>query len=113
MYQDKLLLNGNRIKGIQDIGNLKEIAVLLNTSIDFLLDNDSNIDKLVIKEPINLAEFIKIDGSCKQDAVVLSKFKDADFILSFNEEKEVRFYRKCIGFYFAKWPFSISVPVKR
>ena len=44
-------------KGIPDIGNLKEIATLLNTSIDYLVDYDSNIDKLVIKEYINLDDF--------------------------------------------------------
>lgn len=96
-----------------DIGNLKEIAVLLNTSIDFLLDNDSNIDKLVIKEPINLAEFIKGDGCrCKQDAVVLSKFKDADFIYPLMRKKKLGFIENVLDFISQSGLFQLAYQLK-
>ncbi len=56
--------------------NLKAIARLLNVSIDFLLDDGENMDKSVIKEPINLSEY---EGSrrAKKDKCVREKFPTA------------------------------------
>lgn len=65
-------------KGIPDVDNLRTISKVLNVSIDFLLDDEENLDKTVIKEQINLDEYEK-EGKLrnKKDAVVYSKYSDA------------------------------------
>ena len=66
-------------KGIPDVDNLKVILKVLNVSIDFLLDDEEVIDKTVIKEQINLDDYVK-EGQLrsKKDAVVYSKYPNAD-----------------------------------
>ena len=68
-------------KGIPDVDNLKMISKVLNVSIDFLLDDEEVIDKTVIKEQINLADYAK-EGKLrsKKDAVVYAKYPNADII---------------------------------
>lgn len=86
-------------KGMPDIGNLKAISILLNISIDYLLDNDSNIDKLVIKEPIDLESFVKSRRCrCKQDAVVLNKFNDANVIYPLMRKKKLTHVENVLDF---------------
>ncbi|SEG07536.1 DNA-binding transcriptional regulator, XRE-family HTH domain [Eubacterium ruminantium] len=65
-------------KGIPDVENLKTIAKVLNVSIDFLLDDEGVADKTVIKEQINLSDYVK-EGKLrsKKDAVVFSKYPNA------------------------------------
>ena len=46
-------------KGIPDIDNLRTISKVLNVSIDFLLDNDEVLDQTVIREQINLGDYVK------------------------------------------------------
>jgi transcriptional regulator with XRE-family HTH domain len=46
-------------KGIPDVDNLKVISKVLNVSIDFLLDDEEELDKTVIKEQINLEDYVK------------------------------------------------------
>ena len=62
--------------GIPDIDNLKAISGLLSVSIDYLLDDGKNIDKAVIKKPINLSEY---EGSrrTKKDKCVREKYPTA------------------------------------
>ncbi len=57
------------------------ISKVLNVSIDFLLDDDEVVDKTVIKEQINLDDYVK-EGKLrnKKDAVVFSKYPNADII---------------------------------
>lgn len=66
-------------KGIPDVDNLKVISKVLNVSIDFLLDDEEVLDKTVIKEQINLDDYVK-EGQLrsKKDAVVYSKYPNAD-----------------------------------
>lgn len=66
-------------KGIPDVENLKNIANVLNVSIDFLLDDEGTLDKTIIKEQINLNDYVK-EGKLqsKKDAVVYAKYPDAD-----------------------------------
>ena len=100
-------------KGIPDIGNLKAIATLLNISIDYLLDNDSNIDKLVIKESINLDDFVKSGRCrCKQDAVVLKKFNDADFIYPLMRKKKLTPIENVLDFITQPGIFNIAYQLK-
>lgn len=58
--------------------NLRTISKVLNVSIYFLLDDEENLDKTVIKEQINLDDYEK-EGKLrnKKDAVVCSKYSDA------------------------------------
>lgn len=100
-------------KGMPDIGNLKAIATLLNVSIDYLLDNDSNIDKLVIKESINLDDFIKSGRCrCKKDAVVLNKFNDADFIYALMRKKKLTLIENVLDFITLPGIFDIAYQLK-
>jgi len=66
-------------KGIPDVENLKMISKVLNVSIDFLLDDEDILDKTVIKEQINLGDYVK-EGKLrsKKDAVVYAKYPNAD-----------------------------------
>lgn len=66
-------------KGIPDVENLKMISKVLNVSIDFLLDDENVLDKTVIKEQINLEDYVK-EGKLrsKKDAVVYAKYPNAD-----------------------------------
>lgn len=75
-------------KGMPDIDNLKAIARLFNTSLDYLLDEDETVSLNELKEPINLNEYEKT-GKCrnKNDAVVLEKFSDATSITPLIREK--------------------------
>jgi len=66
-------------KGIPDVDNLKVISKVLNVSIDFLLDDEEILDKTIIKEQINLNDYVK-EGKLrsKKDAVVYAKYPDAE-----------------------------------
>ncbi len=66
-------------KGIPDVDNLKMISKVLNVSIDFLLDEEDVLDKTVIKEHINLDDYVK-EGKLrsKKDAVVYAKYPNTD-----------------------------------
>ena len=68
-------------KGIQNVDNLRMISKVLNVSIDFLLDDEGVFDKTVIKEQINLDDYVK-EGKLrsKKDAVVYAKYPDAEII---------------------------------
>ena len=65
-------------KGIPDIMNLKAIAKLLDTSIDYLVDDGMEMDFRVTKEPVNKDELqITGRGRVWQDAAVLKRFPEA------------------------------------
>ncbi len=65
-------------KGIPDVENLRTISKVLDVSIDFLLDDEGVADKTVIKEQINLNNYVK-EGKLrsKEDAVVYAKYPNA------------------------------------
>lgn len=68
-------------KGIPDVENLKMLSQVLNVSIDYLLDDEEESDATMIKEKINLDDYVK-EGNmrCKHDAVVCAKYPDAEII---------------------------------
>ena len=78
-------------KGIPDVDNLKVISKVLNVSIDFLLDDEEELDKTVIKEQINLEDYVK-EGKLrsKKDAVVYSKYPSADIIPLLAKKKSTK-----------------------
>ena len=75
-------------KGMPDVENLKATAKLLNVSVDYLLNDGEAKDIIQIKEAINLDEYEK-HGKCrsKSDAVVVSKYPDADIYPLFRRKK--------------------------
>lgn len=77
-------------KGMPDIENLRALAKLLNVSIDYLIDDGENMDKITIKERINLKE-AKVKGRCrcKQDAIILEKYADAEIIYPLISNKKM------------------------
>ncbi len=78
-------------KGIPDVDNLKMISKVLNVSIDFLLDEEDVLDKTVIKEQINLDDFVK-EGKLrsKKDAVVYAKYPNADITPLLAKKKSIK-----------------------
>jgi len=78
-------------KGIPDVDNLKMISKVLNVSIDFLLDDEDVLDKTVIKEQINLDDYVK-EGKLrsKKDAVVYAKYPNADITPLFAKKKSTK-----------------------
>ena len=78
-------------KGITDVDNLKVISKVLNVSIDFLLDDEEMLDKTVIKEQINLDDYVK-EGQLRseKDAVVYSKYPNADITLLLAKKKSTK-----------------------
>ncbi|MBR2700651.1 MAG: helix-turn-helix domain-containing protein [Erysipelotrichaceae bacterium] len=76
--------------GMPDVNNLKAMAVLLNTSIDYLLDEDEKITFNETIEPIELESFEKT-GKCrdKKDAAAYWKYKDADAIYPLIRSKKL------------------------
>ena len=64
-------------KGLPDIDNLKALSMLLNVSIDYLLDNEISLDLSVIREPYILPEFERGSKKKKKDKIIRNKFPDA------------------------------------
>ena len=65
-------------KGLPDIDNLKALAVFLNVSVDYLLDDGKRIDELVTREAYDLASYGKGSKKRKKDRVIREKFTDAE-----------------------------------
>jgi transcriptional regulator with XRE-family HTH domain len=77
-------------KGMPDVNNLKVMAQLLNVSVDYLLDDESQISFSEIREAINLEDYEKT-GKCrdKRDAVCYAKHQDASAIYALISKKKM------------------------
>ena len=64
-------------KGFPDVGNLKLLARLLNTSLDRLLDDAEEVDESVIREKYNLIAYGPGCKKVKKDRVVRERFPNA------------------------------------
>ena len=64
-------------KGLPDVGNLKLLARLLNTSLDRLLDDAEEVDQSVIREKYNLIAYGPGCKKVKKDRVVRERFPNA------------------------------------
>ena len=64
-------------KGLPDVGNLKLLARLLNTSLDRLLDDAEEADESVIREKYNLIAYGPGCKKVKKDRVVRERFPNA------------------------------------
>ena len=78
-------------KGIPDVDNLRMIAKVLNVSIDFLFVDDEMLDKTVIKEQINLDDYVT-EGKLrsKKDAVVYAKYPNAEIVPLLAKKKSTK-----------------------
>ena len=65
-------------KGLPDVENLKAISQMLNVSIDYLLDDGTSLDKAVIREPINLANYGKGRRKVIKDRIAREKFPECE-----------------------------------
>lgn len=65
-------------KGLPDVTNLKSISLLLNVSVDYLLDDQDKTEINIIKETIDFSKY----GNCKKlkvkDQIVRDKFPNAE-----------------------------------
>lgn len=66
-------------KGIPDVENLRILSKVLDVSVDFLLDDEAVLHKTIIKEQINLDDYVK-EGKLRgrKDAVVYAKYPNAN-----------------------------------
>ena len=78
-------------KEIPDIDNLRMISKVLNVSIDFLLDDEATLNETVIREQINLDDYIK-EGKLrnKKDAVIYAKYPNAEIIPLLAKKKSTK-----------------------
>lgn len=74
-------------KGLPDVDNLKNIAKLLNVSVDYLLDDGEALDEMVMREPYNLANYGKGLKYSKKDRVIRDKFPNAEIYSVLAEKK--------------------------
>lgn len=89
---EKLLVSRQAItkweteKGMPDIENLRQLSMLLNVSIDSLLDSGESIDLSITREQINLNDYIytrKMKGrwskkAGQKDMAVMKKYPNAE-----------------------------------
>lgn len=67
------------------------LSKVLDVSVDFLLDDEDVIDKTIIKEQINLDDYVK-EGKLrsKKDAVVYAKYPNADIVPLLAKKKSTK-----------------------
>lgn len=68
-------------RGMPNIESLQSIALLFNVSVDSLLDQETELSNIVLKETIDLSQYQK-SGKCRSqfDAVVKHKYPQANKI---------------------------------
>ena len=96
-------------KGIPDITNLKAIAELFQVSVDYLIDDNASIDKVVIRESIDLTKYGKGLKKAKKDRVMREKFPTAKIYTLLGKEKLTK-TEKTVDFalgFFTDAPFGI------
>lgn len=74
-------------KGIPDIDNLKAIAKLLNVSIDYLVDDGTELDMSVIRESIDLTVYGKGRKKVLKDKAIRDKYPNATIMTLLAEPK--------------------------
>lgn len=65
-------------KGLPDIENLKLLARRLNVSVDALLDDASDLEFSVLREPIDLSAYGRGWKKARKDRAVREKYPDAE-----------------------------------
>ena len=104
-------------KGLPDIENIKLISKALNVSIDYLLDDNNEIDVTVLREPISLDDYSykpKFSGrwvkkTGKKDMIVKEKYPDCEIYMLMAQQintKSEKIIDNLIGF-LTDAPFGI------
>lgn len=65
-------------KGLPDVDNLKLIAKILNVSVDYLLDDEEQVDMNVVREPYDITKYGKGLKKTKNDRMIAEKFEDCE-----------------------------------
>ena len=104
-------------KGLPDIENIKLISKALDVSIDYLLDDNNEIDITVLREPISLDDYsykpkysgrwVKKTG--KKDMIVKEKYPDCEIYMLVAQQintKSEKIIDNLIGF-LTDAPFGI------
>lgn len=76
-------------RGLPDIENLRQIAQLMNVSLDYLLDSGEALDMSVLKEEIHLGDrlsqrkgfFVRLRKSRRKSEIVKEKYPDSEIHL--------------------------------
>ncbi|MDO4747804.1 MAG: helix-turn-helix transcriptional regulator [Eubacteriales bacterium] len=66
-------------KGLPDIDNLKMIAKTLNVSLDYLLDDSDESERMVVRESYDLSQYGKGSKKKRKDRVVKEKLPFGSF----------------------------------
>ena len=74
-------------KGIPDIDNLKAMSKLFNISIDYLVDDGTELDMSVIREPIDLTVYGKGRKKVLKDKAIRDKYPNATIMTLIAEPK--------------------------
>jgi len=96
--------------GMPDVDNLKALAQLFNVSVDYLLAEDEEKDKAVIREHYDLELFGKGSKSKKKDRIIRERFPDAEIYPLLGEQKLTKGEKivdNLLGF-FTDAPFGTS-----
>lgn len=104
-------------KGLPDIENIKLISKALDVSIDYLLDDNNEIDVTVLREPISLDDYSykpKFSGrwvkkTGKKDMIVKEKYPDCEIYMLMAQQintKSEKIIDNLIGF-LTDAPFGI------
>lgn len=64
-------------KGMPDIENLKVISTLFGVSLDYLLSDEEQFEKAVIREQIDLSKYDKGLKKAKKDKIIREKYPQA------------------------------------
>ena len=74
-------------KGLPDVENLKNMAYILEVSIDYLLDDGTELDLSVTREAIDISKYGKGRKKVIKDKIIREKFPDAEIMTLLAAEK--------------------------
>ena len=85
-------------KGLPDIENIKLLSKALGVSIDYLLDDNSQIDMNVLREPISLDAYTYkptfsgrlVKKAGKKDMIVKEKYPGCEIYMLFAQQKNTK-----------------------
>ncbi len=86
-------------RGMPDVENLKDIASLLNISIDYLLADDGRLTFNETREAIDLDSYTR-SGKCrdKKDSACFAKYPDAEAIYPLIRRKNQTWLERTVDF---------------
>ena len=77
-------------KGMPDINNLKTISSVLNITIDYLLNEDDNLNLKTTKYPIDLNSYPLLKKKKQKDMAIINKFPEAEIYTLLATEKKTK-----------------------